>query len=191
MHSRGFIIRFVWVPSHSHIFGNEQADCLAKLGATRGIIYKRDVAHSEYYTKFKNYALNSWQVDWDSSDKGRWCHSILPIVNKKPWFKNLSAGRNLICTFSRLISNHYTCNSHLYRINIIDSNLCDCGETYQDIDHIVFYCKNYILPRKKLINNFKNLDTVVPVSVRDILGIRSLPMIKILYDFFNDIRYVI
>lgn len=34
--------KLVWVPSHSHIFGNEQADCLAKLGATRGIIYKRE-----------------------------------------------------------------------------------------------------------------------------------------------------
>lgn len=91
--------------------------------------------------------------------------------------------------FSRLISNHYICNSHLYRINIIDSNLCDCGESYQDIDHIVFNCKKYILPRKIIIEKYKNFK--ITTSVCDILGSRSLHMLKILYDFFKDICYVI
>lgn len=112
----------------------------------------------------------------DSSGKCRWYFT---------WFENLSVDSCLM--FSRPISDHYTSNSHLLRINIEESNLFDCGETYQDIDRIVFNCKHCILPREKLVENFKNLD----FSVRDILEIRSLSMIEILYIFFNDIRYII
>lgn len=188
---RGFIIKFVWVPAHYQIFGNEQADCLAKLGATRGIIYERNIFHSEYFAEIKQKSKSSWQIDWDCSDKGRWCHSICPVVDKKPWFKHLSTSRNFICLFSRLMSNHYISNSHLYRINIVDSNLCICGESYQDIDHIIFHCVHYTLPIKNLIDRFKSLGFSLPVSVRDILGCKSLVMMKILFRYFIEIGYAV
>jgi hypothetical protein len=135
--------------------------------------------------------LDSRQSCWNSSDKGRWCHSICPYVNNFPWFKHISASRNFICTFSRLISNHYICNSHLYRINIKDSNLCDCGEAYEDIDHIVFKCSRFILPRKKLIDIFKDLSRPIPESVRDILSRKYFPLLKPLFNFLNEISYFV
>lgn len=189
--SKGFIIKFVWVPAHCKIYGNEQADSLAKFGVHRGITYNRHVLPFEYYPKLKDKSLLDWQICWNSSDKGRWCHSICPKVSNYPWFKNISASRNFICSFSRLMSNHYICNSHLYRINIKDSNLCDCGESYEDIDHIVFQCRKFILPRKKLINNIVNLNHPIPISVRDILGTKCYPVLKILFEFLKEISYFV
>lgn len=104
------------------------------------------------------------------------------------WFKNKSLSRNFICCFSRLISNHYICNSHLHRINLKDSNLCDCGDFYEDIDHIVFVCSKYVLPR---IESLKNIVNCIPGSVRDILGSKCPSILKLLFDFLNEISYIV
>lgn len=188
---RGFLIKFVWVPAHCNIYGNEQADSLAKLGVHSGIIFNRKFHASEFFPKLNEYCLNNWQNVWDSSDKGRWCHSICPKVNKIAWFKNLSISRNMICTFSRIISNHYICNSHLYRINIKDSNLCDCGDFYEDIDHIVFVCHRFELPRKRFFCSLNLFNHSIPESVRDILGRKCLPIMKLLFEFLNEISYAV
>jgi hypothetical protein len=51
LYSQGFIIKFVWVPAHGNIYGNEQADSLAKLGVACGITYHRVIFASEYHSK--------------------------------------------------------------------------------------------------------------------------------------------
>lgn len=191
LYSEGFIIKFVWVPSHCNIYGNEQADILAKLGAIRGIIYDREICPSEYHPIFKKNSLNDWQNSWNESEFGRWCYSICPQVKHSPWFHNISASRNFICLFSRLMSNHYNCSSHLYRINVNDSNLCECGKSYEDIDHIVLQCSRFILPRKNLMDNISKLNHPIPVSVRDILAHRYLPILKLVYNFLKNISYCV
>lgn len=112
LYSMGYFIKLVWVPAHCNIYGNEQADSLAKFGAIRGRIYKRIICPSEYFSKLKRDSINSWQTSWDTSDKGRYSYSIYPRVNTIPWFNNLSVERNFIYFFSRLVSNHYICNCY-------------------------------------------------------------------------------
>lgn len=191
LNSQGYINKFIWVPAHSNIYGNEQADSLAKLGVRCGSMFNRQISSSEYFTDLKQYSLNNWQLSWDFSDKGRWCHSILPNVSRFSWFKNFAVGRNFICTLSRLISNHYVCNSYLYRININDSNLCDCDVAYEDIDHIVFHCTRFAIPRIAFFRNLKIYHRLLPQSVRDILGSKFLPSLKILNRFLNDALYYV
>jgi hypothetical protein len=31
--------------------------------------------------------MRKWKNRWDEHDKGRYCHSILPVPLKVPWFK--------------------------------------------------------------------------------------------------------
>lgn len=183
LYSKGYMIKFVWVPAHCNIYGNEQADLLAKLGVSCGIIFNRDIQHFEYFSNLKKYTLNNWQISWNTSDQGRYCYSICPKVKVYPWFRYFSVGRNFICTFSRLMSNHYICKCYLYRMNIIDSNICECNETYEDIDHIVFRCSRFNLPREQFFDRISSLGYDIPVSVRDILGNHNLPILKLLYQY--------
>lgn len=59
------------------------------------------------------------------------------------------------------------------------------------IDHIVFNCSRYVVPRTKFIGDIRIHHHRVPESVRDILGSKNLCLMKILYRFLNDISYIV
>ncbi|XP_055529426.1 uncharacterized protein LOC129721179 [Wyeomyia smithii] len=173
---RSFIICFVWVPSHCSIPGNEEADLLAKRGAIDGDIFDRPITYTEYFHLPRQLALENWQEKWNKDDLGRWMHSISPKVSTKAWFKGLDLTRDFIRVISRLMSNHYVANAHLYRINLVDSNLCECGG-YEDIDHIVFVCPKYHRARAKLIDSLRKQEVTFTMQVRDVLASRN-PALK-------------
>ncbi|XP_055597110.1 uncharacterized protein LOC129747107 [Uranotaenia lowii] len=75
---RRFSITFVWVPSHCSIVGNEKADSLAKVGATEGDTYPREIVFNEFYFLVRGNSLVNWQRKWDEDEDGRWLHSIIP-----------------------------------------------------------------------------------------------------------------
>lgn len=74
-------------------------------------------------------------------------------------------------------------------MNIIDSNICECDESYEDIDHIMFKCSRLNGPREQFIDNIIRLDFDISVSVCDILGNKCLAILKILYKYLYEISY--
>ncbi|XP_055600103.1 uncharacterized protein LOC129749201 isoform X1 [Uranotaenia lowii] len=167
---RRFIITFVWVPSHCSIEGNEKADSLAKVGAMEGDTYQREIAFNEFYFLVRRNSLVNWQRKWDEDELGRWLHSIIPRVSLKPWFNRLDLSRDFIRIFSRLMSNHYSLDAVLYRLNIASSNLCSCGQGYHDIEHIVWSCEVHLVARTNFIDSLRARGKPPYVPVRDVLG---------------------
>ncbi|XP_055592582.1 uncharacterized protein LOC129744196 isoform X2 [Uranotaenia lowii] len=80
---RRFPITFVWVPSHCSIVGNEKADSLAKVGATEGDTYPREIVFNEFYFLVRGNSLVNWQRKWDEDEDGRWLHSIIPKLRPR------------------------------------------------------------------------------------------------------------
>ncbi|VDO16643.1 unnamed protein product [Brugia timori] len=183
---RSFIITFVWVPSHCSIPGNERADSLAKVGAMEGDIYNRQFAFNEFFSIFRLQSLTSWQNKWNEGDLGRWLYSIIPKVSKQPWFKGLDVGRDFIRMMSRLMSNHYSLNAHLFRVGLRDSNLCDCGQGYQDADHIIWSCAEHRDVRYELYDSLRARGKQLNVPVREILAVRDLDFMKLIYEFLTN-----
>ncbi|XP_062561782.1 uncharacterized protein LOC134225599 [Armigeres subalbatus] len=157
---RSFKITFVWVPSHCSIYGNEKADSLAKVGAQEGEVYDRQFSSNEFFPLVRQRTLQSWQRNWTHNELGRWLFSIVPKVSGRAWFRGEDLSRGFIRVMSRLMSNHYSLNAHLYRINLVDSNLCRCGAGYDDIDHVVWFCSENDASRERL------LDTLVARDLR-------------------------
>ncbi|XP_062541669.1 uncharacterized protein LOC134219323 [Armigeres subalbatus] len=149
---RSFKITFVWVPSHCLIYGNEKADSLAKVGAQEGEVYDRQISNNEFFPLVRQSTLQNWQMIWSHNELGRWLFSIVPKVSARAWFRGEDLSRGFIRTMSRLMSNHYSLNAHLYRINLVDSNLCRCGAGYDDIDHVVWYCSENDASREQLLD---------------------------------------
>ncbi|XP_055645367.1 uncharacterized protein LOC129781874 [Toxorhynchites rutilus septentrionalis] len=135
---RSYKLTFVWVPSHCSIPGNEKADTLAKVGAQEGELFDRQISYDEFFQLLRQSSLLSWQTDWDTGSLGRWLYSIIPKVSSRAWFKGLDLSRDFIRVMSRLMSNHYSLDVHLHRINLVQSNVCRCGNGYDDIDHAVW-----------------------------------------------------
>ena len=185
LEARSFRISMVWVPSHCSIPGNEEADTLAKRGATEGEIFERPIGFQEYYGIPHQRALTSWQSQWTNGDLGRWTHSICPKVSTKAWFKGLDLTRAFIRTMSRLMSNHYTSKTHLFRINLNDTNLCECGQGYQDIDHIVWSCPEYRDHRKLLQDTLRARGRPPETPIRDVLATQDLEFLSLIHNFLK------
>lgn len=181
-----FRITLVWVPAHCSIPGNEQADSLAKVGALEGDVFERITTFNEYFSIFRQQTLDDWQISWDKGELGRWCHSIIPKVTKKPWFKGLDLARNFIRTISRLMSNHYTLGAHLYRIGLAEINVCSCGEGFHDIEHLVWSCSQLWAARSQLVDTLRARGRQPNVPVRDVLAIRDIPYLSAIVQFLGD-----
>lgn len=179
-------ITIVWVPAHCSIPGNEKADSLAKVGAMEGVDLERIITFDEYFPILRHQTLVSWQNSWDKGELGRWCHSIIPKVTKKPWFKGLDLARAFIRTISRLMSNHYALDAHLYRIGLAGNNVCSCGQGFHDIEHLVWSCQDYCAARSKLTDTLRARGRQPNVPVRDVLAIRDIPYLSAILQFLQD-----
>ncbi|XP_055643087.1 uncharacterized protein LOC129779558 [Toxorhynchites rutilus septentrionalis] len=181
-----FKITLAWVPSHCSIPGNEKADSLAKVGASEGTLFEMQIAYNEFFHIPRQDTLVSWQRIWSEDEFGRWLHTIIPKVSSKAWFKGLNVGRDFIRVISRLMSNHYNLNAHLYRIGLAANNLCDCGDGYHDIEHIVWSCIRFLAARSQLSRALRAKGRQSDIPVRDILGSRDPDLLLHLYLFLRN-----
>lgn len=68
---------------------------------------------------------------------------------------------------NRLRSNHYNLNESLSRENYIDSSHCKCGAERQDIDHVVFKCRQYDDARNELYRQLEALEAEYSYVIED------------------------
>lgn len=185
LHSMGYVIKLLWVPAHCGIHGNEAADDLAKTGATIGDVIERNIPYEEYFPKVKNYVQNKWQQSWSQDDLGRLCYSILPKISNKPWFSQFDLSRNLIKNMSRLTANHFCLSSHLFRIGLKESNICECGRGYEDFDHVLWHCEKYDDHRRELTDELRKYRHSTNISIRDVLGSKNIEVLVLINKFIN------
>uniref|UniRef100_A0AAG5DTQ8 RNase H type-1 domain-containing protein n=1 Tax=Anopheles atroparvus TaxID=41427 RepID=A0AAG5DTQ8_ANOAO len=183
--ARSYKITFVWVPSHCNIPGNEKADSLAKVGAQAGELFERQVCRDDLFLLVRRYTNLNWQEHWDTDDLGRWLHSIIPNVSSKAWFRGLNQSSEFIRVMSRLMSNHYRLDAHLHRIHLVDSNICSCGNGYEDIEHAVWQCQELNACRENLLTALAAHGRQPQVPVRDVLAIRGIAYMKCIHDFIK------
>lgn len=140
---KGSSITFLWVPSHQNIPLNEAVDVAAKEACQSGgsDYYRFTCLDIAYPTRTRS--INLWQSAWNAGIKGRFCHSILPIVSTQAWFNDFGFSRREIVLLSKLISNHSRLPSHLKRNNIVEDDTCQCGEGVASPDHLLFDCNIY------------------------------------------------
>ncbi|XP_075160455.1 uncharacterized protein LOC142233425 [Haematobia irritans] len=163
---KGYTVHFLWVPSHTGIPGNEHADYLA-VNHTDTLHYPA-IPYMDIKSYDKNKSVRSWQQKWNESPFGRRLYSLSRTVNTTPWFRNRKLPREVITLICRVRFGHTCAKAHLFRVNMTDSNACECGST-QTIDHLTFECPSMSLTsRDFLIRKLRNA------------GIRQLNCMEIL-----------
>mgnify|MGYP004582418677 CR=1 FL=1 len=88
---------------------------------------------------------------------------------------------------NRLKINHTRCNDHIFKINIIDTNVCTCGEV-QTVNHLLFSCQNIDrVLRKILIDELVN-QGISNFEITHILKLENVIIYKAIYNFFKQAK---
>ncbi|XP_052743260.1 uncharacterized protein LOC128199149 [Bicyclus anynana] len=81
-----FEIALAWIPGHSGISGNEQADLWAKEAVQSGLPTYSSIYCSDILPLAKTYLFRMWSRRWNELTKGKHYRNIQPDIPCKPWF---------------------------------------------------------------------------------------------------------
>ena len=185
---RGYALRLFWLPAHIGIEGNEAADLLAKKVSKLIIGEKRIRFFMDWFNIYSN-KMNAKIHDLictygdQARPKGEIYIRNIKSFNKRAWFKDRNLTRKDITYIDRIRSGHCQLRAHLFRMKIVDSPSCDCGEIPQNIDHIVWFCPVYFQGRAELIRELEKNDIPIFSSVTDIVNVSSVHIAIIILRF--------
>ena len=140
-----------WVPGHTGIQGDDEADRLAKQAAE----CPQPAQHSylsltRLKTQIRQSALVQWQQYWiqlPAAKQGRHFRSIhfhLPSIHPAPHFFKLN--RLQLATVTQLRLGHDYFNSYLCRLDENINASCNCDKRTpvpQTPEHLILYCSKY------------------------------------------------
>jgi hypothetical protein len=109
------------------LVGNKLVDERTRQAALEGSIFDRPLFPSNFQSLARPALMRALQAKWDTTDTGRFTHSIIPDVRLRPRFKGQKEERSFVCTVSRVLSGHCSVQSHLGRFRIVEDLMCVCG----------------------------------------------------------------
>uniref|UniRef100_A0A6P7GRP7 Uncharacterized protein LOC114345896 n=1 Tax=Diabrotica virgifera virgifera TaxID=50390 RepID=A0A6P7GRP7_DIAVI len=165
---------FIWVKAHVGIKYNEHVDSLAKaaITASAGIAPEERICIPDTFCISKRNQIDRWKTYWQT-----FCnHSttqyiyIQPQIPNSRWFKKFSNIRKYITTLIRLRFGHACYPTHLAKIKIYNSDLCETCQEQGDLNHIFFNCSKYIQHSGTLLSSLQTLQIFPPYQINNLLA---------------------
>ncbi|KAH0818644.1 hypothetical protein GEV33_004147 [Tenebrio molitor] len=181
--TRGMTVAFAWVKGHAKIQGNERVDTLAKAAITTGVEESR-LSENDHIRTFKQQLQTQWRQQWAeyaSSSHNVYCKTY-PDVPPTPLMYKLrnNQNRSLIATMLRRQTQHARNPTHLIRLGIKNSPLCECGEV-GTLNHIIFSCPQNNPHTQLLLTHLTAINIPFPTSLECLLAKPSIDIYKALF----------
>jgi hypothetical protein len=113
--------------------------------------------------------FNVWQTEWihEAHISGKGMHLLEIKQHVKHWPWSCHKMRVVETAMAKLRLGHVGLNQHLYRFNMSDTQMCQCGQI-ESINHFLFQCPKHIKERNELKQQLQKLK--VTFNLKNILG---------------------
>lgn len=131
-------VTFLWIPSHTGIFGNEQADNLAKMSIQKPVSSTKFVI-SDLKCKVKAEIFSSWENEWQNIDNNKLRIFKTTVA---AWESSCRKSRKESVILCRLRIGH--CNyTHKHLFVKEDPPKCEICKTQITVNHFLFECSRF------------------------------------------------
>jgi len=182
-------VRFTWCPAHVGIEYNEKVDSLAKEASIRGELWNNNISCSEIISSFNlEYTNidNSFYLSGNNSAGSYYLNNFREInINyvRKIVFKKEDCD-----ILTRLITGYPMTRAYLFKMNVVDSPECYCGERVQTINHVFWACPILESERLKLLKLLRNLKLFDPFCIEYVMSNLNKKIAAILTKFIKIIN---
>ncbi|WP_179117404.1 ribonuclease H family protein, partial [Solemya velum gill symbiont] len=154
-------IRFVWIPSHVGILGNETVDTLAKKALSDSPSSDLSIA-SDYKPLAVIHSKLFWQYEWSTCQANKLF--FIQSTIQKPISYNLS--RKDAVVYTRLRIGH-TRLTHSFLLNRLPPPMCSVCKIQLSIRHILSDCPQFYSQRQYFFktNDFRIIFTYHPSQI--------------------------
>ena len=154
-----------WIPSHSGIKGNEEADRLAKVSVGQVPNHRFAGLASLQRKVTKDDTLREWTTEWNRSTKGQYLRRIdttIPGPHVRKLYDHLPRQRAGLLAQLRI--GHNWLKTFSKRRKFSDDDRCECG-AIETLVHVFIDCPKLREPRRQLRESigdrFNNLTTML------------------------------
>ena len=172
-------VRILWVPGHSGIQENEEADAMARDGSNLEPITPEPVLGIPISTVKQSvgkWMLEALQEQWYRYDKGRQAKLFLAEPNPSLTKKLMALSRSAMKKFIEFITGHCRLNKHMHMLGLSQNTQCTlCLDGEETPEHLLTACDALCTTRIKWFGCEKiQPSEVLKGKLSDLLGfIRS------------------
>ena len=179
----GTHIKFLWVPGHSGIYGNEQADRYAKEALSFTNITILPVEYPSIKTSVRQAVRKIWQTHWTNIPQATQLRRIKPRIEH--WSSATRDSRQEEKILARLRLGH-TVYTHSYIYSKDPRPMCTLCHHPQTVEHIIIQCPTYRRQRIRITQFCTNEN--LAFNLENILGDSHPALLDLLFSFLRDIK---